>query len=108
VVPHNLFAAPSPVADEVTDLLVRHEGVRIERIVSRGHRSPDGFWYDQEEYEWVAVLSGRARLQFDGPRGEIALEPGDHVTIAPHERHRVVWTDPDADTVWLAVFYPGA
>ena len=108
MVPDNLFAATSPVADEVTDLLVRHEGVRVERIVSRGHRSPVGFWYDQDEHEWVAVLRGQARLLFEGPRGEVTLGPGDHVVIAPHERHRVEWTDPEAETVWLAVFYSGS
>ena len=28
-------------------------GLRIERIVSEGHVSPEGFWYDQDEPEWV-------------------------------------------------------
>ena len=34
---------------------------KIERIVSRGHASPEDFWYDQEENEWVMVVKGTAR-----------------------------------------------
>ena len=77
---------------------------RIERIVSHGQVSPDGFWYDQDEAEFVLLLAGAARLRFAD--GEIAaLSPGDCLEIAAHRRHRVEWTDPDQPTVWLAVFY---
>jgi cupin 2 domain-containing protein len=92
--------------DEVTDVLLERRYVRIERIVSRGHRSPEGFWYDQDEHEWVVVLTGRGRVEFDSDRGSVTLGPGDYVAIAPHERHRVGWTEPDTDTIWLAVFSP--
>lgn len=78
--------------------------VRIERIVSHGQASPAGFWYDQQEAEFVVVLAGAARLEFaDGEIMEMAA--GDVVDIAPHRRHRVAWTDPSRPTVWLAVFY---
>ena len=36
--------------------------MRVERIVSSGHCSPEGFWYDQDEQEWVPLLQGAARL----------------------------------------------
>jgi len=101
----NLFETVKPTASEFTEALASASGTRIERIVSRGHRSPDGFWYDQEESEWVALLSGAARLRFEDSEEEITLRPGDHLHIPAHVRHRVEWTDPDADTVWLAVFY---
>ena len=39
---------------------VRKSGIRIERIVSRGHTSPPDFWYDQPQAEWVIVLAGSA------------------------------------------------
>lgn len=77
--------------------------MRVERIVSRGHTSPDDFWYDQDEHEWVLVLSGRAVLRFED--GDVALGPGEHVDIPAHVKHRVQWTSPGEDTVWLAVFY---
>lgn len=78
--------------------------MRIERIVSLGHVTPDGAWYDQDEHEWVAVLAGRARLGFD-TGDSIELGPGDTWLIPAHQRHRVEWTTPHTHTVWLAVFF---
>ena len=96
---------PAAGHGEIVERLAGNKAVRIERIVSRGEASPEGFWYDQEEAEFVLVLAGAARLAFaDG--AEIALGPGDWIDVAPHRRHRVDWTDPDQPTVWLAVFYP--
>jgi cupin 2 domain-containing protein len=100
-----LRAIPADLAAraELVEALARGAGARVERIVSRGHASPPGFWYDQPEIEWVLLVSGRARLCFE-PDRIVELRPGDHLTIPPHARHRVEWTDPDHDTVWVAVF----
>jgi len=87
----------------LNEILARSPHARVERIVSRGHASPPDFWYDQEEAEWVLVVAGRARLRFQ-PERTLELGPGDHVLIPPHQRHRVEWTDPARDTIWLAVF----
>jgi cupin 2 domain-containing protein len=81
--------------------------VRIERIVSRGHHSQVGFWYDQDETEWVLLVAGSAGLQFADESEPIELTPGDFLEIPPHRRHRVAWTDPDQETVWLAIFHRG-
>ena len=102
----NLFAKlPARSADELVDVLAAGGAVRIERIVSTGQVTPPGQWLCQDEAEWVIVLRGRATLRFEGDPSPIALEVGDHVTIAPRRRHRVEWTDPDQPTVWLAVHY---
>ncbi len=93
-----------PRQDEVTETLEENEHVRIERIVSGGHSSPPGFWYDQDEHEWVMLLHGEARLLFEGDTEPLLLKPGDHVNIPAHRRHRVEWTTPHEPTVWLAVF----
>src|SRR6516162_4629043 len=77
---------------------------RADRLA--GQASPPGFWYDQPEAEWVAVLAGAARLRFQDEAEARVLGPGDCLDIAPYRRHRVDWTDPSAATVWLAVFYP--
>jgi cupin 2 domain-containing protein len=96
---------PDARAGEITEALVARPGLRIERIVSLGQASPPGFWYDQAETEWVVLLAGAARLRFaDEPQARL-LVPGDWIEIAPHQRHRVDWTDPTQPTVWLAVFY---
>lgn len=73
---------------------------RVERIVSSHHASQPGFWYDQEEDEWVMVLRGSAAIEFEDGR-LIEIGTGDYLTIPRHVRHRVARTD--AATVWLAV-----
>jgi len=89
---------------EFLEEILCSKAVRIERIVSRGHSSPPGFWYDQTENEWVLLFSGRARIAFETD-DEVELQPGDHLLIPAGLKHRVVWTDPDIDTIWLAVFF---
>jgi cupin 2 domain-containing protein len=96
---------PRALPDEVIETLLAASALRIERIVSHGQHSPPGFWYDQDEHEWVMLLQGAARLRFaDGDRS-VDMLPGSHVLIAAHEKHRVEWTKPDEDSIWLAVFY---
>jgi cupin 2 domain-containing protein len=102
----NLFhPLPADLNEEVTETLVDAKSVRIERIVSNGQNSPDGFWYDQPDHEWVVVLAGAARLRFEDDETLLELAPGDAVNIPAHRKHRVEWTTPDAPTVWLAVHY---
>jgi cupin 2 domain-containing protein len=95
---------PNDLSAEAYDVILRTPGVRIERIVSMGHTSPESGWYDQEENEWVIVLQGSATLTFED--GETAnLSSGDHINIPARCKHRVSWTDPGQLTIWLAVFY---
>ena len=102
----NLFSdIPDALSDEIVETLLDADSARIERIVSHGQSSPDGFWYDQAQNEWVVVLKGAARLQFDGDDRLVEMGPGDFVNIPAHKRHRVEWTTPDRPTVWLAVHY---
>ena len=100
----NLFGSlPHHLPEELTETLVLARHVRIERIVSTGQAGPDGFWYDQPEHEWVAVLQGEAVLEFENHSRR--LSPGDHVLIPPRQKHRVASTSDQEPTVWLAVFY---
>jgi len=102
---NNLFAdIPAQLQEELVQELATGEDLRIERIVSRGHTAPPTGWFDQAQREWVVLLQGKAVIAYpDKP--DLTLEPGDYVTIAPHEQHRVAWTTPDEDTIWLAVHY---
>lgn len=98
----NLFAnLPDQLPQELFTVLLAGKHVRIERIVSQGHASPAGYWYDQDQHEWVLLLKGAARLRFEDET--IELQPGDFVNIAAHRKHRVEWTTPDEPTIWLAV-----
>src|SRR4029077_19627795 len=63
----NIFSnIPSNLPDELFETLVKSDNVHIERIVSNGHASPEGFWYDQDQQEFVILLRGAARLRFEG------------------------------------------
>lgn len=97
-------AAP---AAEIFETIAVARAVKVERIVSLGQSTPQGEWLSQEKEEWVFLVSGRARLLFER-EGELALEPGDYCVIPAGVRHRVEWTDPQRQTVWLAVHYPPA
>ncbi len=96
---------PDRVPGEIFETLAESGKMRVERIISDSHGSPESFWYDQDENEWVLLLKGSAALRFEEKEGLVLLEPGDWVDIAAHVRHRVEWTDPKQKTVWLAVFY---
>ena len=95
---------PEELPEELIQTLHGTPDLRIERIVSRGHSSPDGFWYDQETSEWVLLLQGAARLSLEGEE-PIDLRPGSFVHLPAHTRHRVEWTDESGPTIWLAIHY---
>jgi cupin 2 domain-containing protein len=91
--PSNLFGdLPRDLSTEQFATILAAPAVRIQRIVSHGHASPPGFWYDQAEHEWE-----------DGETTE--MRAGDYVNIPAHRRHRVEWTHPDEPTVWIAIHY---
>ena len=96
---------PAELPEELAEVLLEGASFRIERIVSYGHSSPEGCWYDQEQNEWVLVLQGHACLLFEGEEEPVFLSSGDYVNIPAHVKHRVEWTDADQETVWLAVRY---
>ena len=96
---------PDRLPGELVEVLAGKRKTRIERIVSRGHRSPPGFWYDQELSEFVLLLEGKAEILFAGEDEPVRLEAGDYLTIPPRCRHRVERTAPGRDTIWLAVHF---
>ncbi|QJD80398.1 cupin domain-containing protein [Spirosoma rhododendri] len=100
-----LTTSPAVLPEELVDDLLRGQSFRVERIVSRGHASPDDFWYDQDEAEWVLVVQGEARLRLETDAEPIELKAGSYINLPAHARHRVEWTHPDVDTIWLAIFY---
>lgn len=99
----SLFAdIPQQLPDELCQTLLENPTVRIERILSKGHRSPEEGWYDQPQTEWVILLQGQARLSFadDDP---ITMNPGDYLSIPAHCKHRVDWTSSEPICIWLAI-----
>jgi len=92
-----------PKGGEIFDTIVEGAGdFKLERTVSRGAESPDGFWYDQDRDELVAVISGSAVLEFE--KEKISLGAGDWVVIKKGSRHRVAATSENPPCVWLTAF----
>jgi len=89
---------------EFFESLVETGGLTVERILSQGEVSPEGFWYDQETDEWVMMARGGAVLEFEN-EGLVAMKAGDHVMIPRRKKHRVLLTSRDA--VWVALHLRG-
>ena len=102
----NLFSGEAKrEGEERVDMLVAGQRLNVERIVSMGHTSPPGFWYDDSRAEWVVLLSGAAVLEFEDDALLHDMRPGDYVLLEPHCRHRVAWTHETEQTVWLAIYH---
>ncbi len=53
----NIFSRiPASIPDEIFETIVQNENVKIERIISDGHATPEDSWYDQDHDEWVILL----------------------------------------------------
>ncbi len=102
---NNLLAnIPLNLDKEVFEQLISSKHISIERIISKGHSSPKSGWYDQDKDEWVVVLNGKGILCFEDG-SEFIMEPGDYLNIPAHSKHKVKWTVPDSETIWLAIHY---
>jgi len=102
---HNLLdQVPAELPEELFETLTDHNGCRIERIVSSGHASPPGFWYDQTEHEFVVLLQGTAAIGFRD-RPDVQLRPGSWLEIPARQQHRVLQTSQEPKAIWLAVFW---
>ncbi len=102
---NNIFdQLPEDLQSEVIEDILKSDKLRIERIISKGHTSPPTEWYDQEQNEWVIVLQGEAVIEFE-EAGEQRMLRGSYANIPAHSRHRVKWTTPESETIWLAIHY---
>lgn len=110
-VPDSLFLTrlladlPESLDAERFEPLLETPAFRLERILSLGHATPPGEWYDQTWDEWVMLVRGGAGLLIEGRAEVLVLNPGDAVLLPAHCRHRVEWARPGEPTVWLALHF---
>lgn len=104
----NIFSIPGIIQNqEALDILYYSRNARVERIVSQGHISPEGFWYNQSEDEFVILVEGNAKLKFkfkDEDEEEIILNTGDSLLIPAYTKHRVTYTSTNPQCIWICVF----
>lgn len=102
----NIFSkVPGSIPDEIFETIAENNNVKIERIISDGHTTPEENWYDQDHDEWVILLKGVAEITFEDEPLPVVLKPGDYVLIPAFRRHRVTRTDEKQPTIWLAVHF---
>lgn len=101
----NLLLPVVDTSEELFETLLQRQGIRVERIVSNGHATPKGEWYDQSWDEWVLLLAGSAVLQIEGEPDLKQLLPGAAIMLPAHRRHRVEATDLQEPTIWLAIHF---
>lgn len=95
---------PRSTEVEFFEDLISESGFRLERIISEGHASPENFWYDQNENEFVLLLQGSAEISFEDGQ-TIRMSDGDYIIIPKHTKHRVEKTAPSKKTFWLTLFF---
>lgn len=100
----NILQIPKhlPQEQEFVETISGGDEVRVERIISHGHTTPEGTWYDQESDEWVVLIQGKAKLQWADDT-TVSLQAGDSLFIPAHKRHRVIKTTENPPCVWLAI-----
>ncbi len=102
----NIFSQlPRKNTEEVFHDLLKSDSTHLERIVSFGQKTPPGEWLTQDHHEWVMVLQGQACLLIQGCDDAYRMSPGDYLLIPRGQAHRVEWTDPHQETIWLALHY---
>jgi len=101
----NIFEhIPKDLQEEIFEDIVKTDKLQIQRIISKGDSTLDSKWYNQTDNEWVIILQGEAILSFKESK-DIKLKTGDYINIQAHIVHKVLWTTPDTETIWLAIHY---
>ena len=84
----NIFEKiPGELKEEYFEEIISNNNFRLERIVSDGHISPEGFWYDQNKNEFVILISGSAVIELENDV-TMNMKPGDYLIIPANKKHR--------------------
>ena len=99
----NIYSEPENYGDEleIFEVLRKTDKILIEKITSKGALKKPGEWYDQEDDEWVMLLRGEAKLEFQNGK-ILSMTKGDYIFIPSHHIHRVVETSASPNCLWLA------
>jgi len=104
----NIFSKiPKDIPKELFEQIISSNDIKIERIISKGHQTEEGKWYDQNKNELVILLKGNAKLMIKEENKDviIKMKAGDYINIPKHVKHRVEKTSQKEETIWLAIFY---
>lgn len=104
---NNIFEhIPESIPEEIFESILDNSNIKVERIISKGHTSPENGWYDQEMNEWVLLLEGEAKIEFEDDQNAIVtLIKGSYLFIPKNKKHKVIYTSVEPSCVWLAIFF---
>ena len=97
-----LDSIPVSSQKEIFETLIKNDTIKIERIVSYGQITPQNYWYNQTQDEFVLIVSGAAKIKYDNET-IYHLKENDSLNIPAFQKHQVIYTN--NPTVWLAIFY---
>ena len=101
----NIFSNSEAASkEEIFNTLFSGKNINIEQIISSGQISPEEGWYDQQKNEWIVLLEGEAKLEFENKQIK-QLKKGDYLLIAAHCKHKVIYTSVQPKCIWLTVFF---
>jgi cupin 2 domain-containing protein len=84
--------------------LIKGRSFTAEKIVSNGFTSPGNKWMSGVNDEWVILLKGSAKLEFEC--GDVLnLKAGDFLLIPANTKHRVIYTSKKPFCYWLAIHF---
>lgn len=89
---------------EITESILSGKNFSLERIVSKGYRTPEKKWLKSRKDEWVILLKGKAGIMFENGV-ELELTEGDFLSIPGNTKHKVTYTSKRPECIWLALHY---
>jgi cupin 2 domain-containing protein len=87
---------------EIIETILEKNNFRIERIISNGFPSPEGYWYNQDYDEMVFLLQGQASIAFEND-DTIEMQSGDYLLIPKYKKHRVKEVSKEPNCIWLVI-----
>ena len=79
---------PDDLTHEVFEEILRDGSLKLERIISKGHKTPKDKWYDQDQDEWVILLKGSAGLVIEGEEDRRLAIAGQRDSLLAHVREQ--------------------
>jgi len=93
----------NPLLENYIDVLNGNK-FRLEKIISKGYKTPKTKWLSESVDEFVLLLKGKAEILFE--TGQIVeLKEGDYLIIPSNTKHKVVKTSIRPLCYWLTIHF---
>ncbi len=85
--------------EEIFNNLLSHKNVKINKIISPPNFVSEQFIQDEDE--WVILLQGSAVLEINQTTTKLVKDS--HIFIPAKTPHKIISTDANTETIWLAI-----